>query len=60
LPDQIGERALGVRTPRVGQVLRDEIAEAQRFVESRTRTSPPSEVTRDPWNSTFNVGLKES
>src|SRR3990170_1670447 len=27
---------------------------------SRTRIRPPSEVTRDPWNSTFNAGLKES
>ncbi len=33
LPDQIGERELGVRAPRVGQVLRDEVAEAQPFVE---------------------------
>src|ERR1019366_6070929 len=27
---------------------------------SRTRTRPPSEVTRDPWKSTFKVALKES
>ncbi len=33
LPDQVGERELGVRAPRVGQVLRDEVAEAQPFVE---------------------------
>jgi hypothetical protein len=33
LPDEIGERELGVRAPRVGQVLRDEVAEPQTFVE---------------------------
>jgi len=27
---------------------------------SRTRTRPPSEVTRDPWKSTFKEALKES
>jgi len=33
LSAQIGERELGVCSSRVGQVLRDEIAEAQPFVE---------------------------
>ena len=27
---------------------------------SRTRMTPPSEVTRDPWKSNLSVGLKES
>ena len=27
---------------------------------SRTRTRPPSEVTRDPWKSIFSEALKES
>ncbi len=27
---------------------------------SRTRIKPPSDVTRDPWKSIFNVALKES
>src|SRR3990170_2333013 len=39
---------------------------ASRFIGHRPHLAsilpalPPSEVTRDPWNSTFNAGLKES
>jgi hypothetical protein len=32
----------------------------KRSSNSRTKSRPPSDVTRDPWKSTFNEGLKES
>ena len=35
-------------------MLGDVIAEAKRSSSSRIRIRPPSEVTRDPWKSTFN------
>jgi hypothetical protein len=33
LPDQVGERKLGVLAPRIGHVLRDQVAEAQPLVQ---------------------------
>jgi hypothetical protein len=67
LSDQVGERELGARAPRVGEVLRDQVAEppaccrqANRSSSSRRRMSPSSEVTRDPWKSIRSLELKES
>jgi len=61
LAEQIGQWKLGVLpAPRIGQVLGDEITKLKRSSSSRTRIRPPSEVTRDPWKSTFNEALKEA
>ena len=32
----------------------------RRSSNSRTKSKPPSEVTREPWKSTFKEGLNES
>ena len=61
LPKHIGQRKLGVlAAARVAQMLFNEPPKPSRSSNSRTRISPPSEVTRDPWKSTFREALKES
>ena len=61
LAQQVRQRKLGV-LPRRESVrcwaMRS--PKPRRSSNSRTRIRPPSEVTRDPWKSTFKEGLKES
>jgi hypothetical protein len=52
---------LGVlAAPRIAQVLGDEIAKAQSFIELSYRNETAIRVTRDPWKSTLREALKES
>jgi hypothetical protein len=61
LPKQIGQRKLGVLAAAgVAQMLFDELSQAERSSNPRTRIRPPSEVIREPWKSTFKAALKES
>ena len=43
---------------RIAQVPGDEIAQAQSFIRLAHQDEAPSEVTRDPWKSTFSEALK--
>ena len=48
-------------SPRVGQVLFNEFAELQTFVQlTHQQEAAIGGVTRAPWKSTFNEALKES
>ena len=60
LPHEVGQRQLGVLSAHVGQVPFNKLPKPKRSSNSRTRTNPPSEVTREPWKSTFNELLNES
>jgi len=61
LPKQIGQGKRGVlAAARVAQMLFNEPPKPSRSSNSRTRISPPSEVTRDPWESIFEAAWKES
>ena len=54
LPQQIGQRELLVHAlSRVAEMLLNQFSETEPFVQSRTKIRPPSEVTCDPWKSTF-------
>jgi hypothetical protein len=63
LPQQVRKRQLGVLPPRVGPAAAGcsmSLLNPRRSSNSRTRIRPPSEVTRDPWKSTFKEALNES
>jgi hypothetical protein len=61
LPQQVRQRQLDILAPpRIAQVMVHEFAQAETLVHSRTRTNPPSEVTREPWKSTFSELMNES
>jgi hypothetical protein len=62
LPQQISEGQARILRPTIGELLSDEVAESQAFVQlpNQNQTTFGSEVTRDPWKSTLNEGLKES
>ena len=54
----VGHRQLRVlAAPVVHDVFGDERAQSTRSSSSRTSRRLPSEVTRDPWKSTFKQGI---
>ena len=61
LPQQVGQRQLDILAPRESLKCRSTSSlKPRRSSSSRTRTNPPSEVTREPWKSTLNELLNES
>jgi hypothetical protein len=46
--------------PTICQIFAGELSQPQASSNSRTERGPPSEVIREPWNSTFKEGLNES
>jgi hypothetical protein len=61
LPKQIRPGELGVlAATREAQMLFDELSPAEPLVQLPHQNQAPSEVTRDPWKTILEAGLKES
>jgi hypothetical protein len=58
---QVRERQLSVlAAPGIHDVFDDERTQSQTFIQLAHQSRPLSEVTREPWKSTFKDGLNES